>query len=73
MQTVLVIIICVALVAIELLGVAVLVAPRTMWRILMSSAHALAKHVRTVAVRQRDLIDEFLRFRGPGFRPPRLV
>lgn len=73
MQTVLVILICVALVAIELLSVAVLVAPRAVGRLLMRSVHVSIAHVRTAGGHLRDAIEEFLRYRGPGFRPPRLA
>ena len=73
MKTLIVILICIALVGAELGAIALLVAPRTVWRWVRYLGRTGAERVVTAIGRTFADLRRLLGGGGPGLRPPRLA
>lgn len=71
MKTLIEILICIALVGVELLGVTLIVAPRAIQRALGAVLRRIAAHLRIVVATAREAIRQLVR--GPRLRPPRFA
>ncbi len=72
MKTLMVILICIALVGVELGAVALLVAPRAVSRWLRSTARTTAERLGSAVARIVEGLRQLLGG-GPGLRPPRIA
>lgn len=73
MKTLLEIVICIGLVVLEFLAVALLVAPRAVWRALCTGVRAMCERMKVSAGKARVRLEKLLRPRGPGFGQGRLA
>lgn len=73
MNTLLEIVICIGLVVLEFLAVALLVAPRAVWRALCKGVAAMRERTKASAAEARERLERLLRPRGPGFGQGRLA
>lgn len=71
MKTLIEILLCIALVGVELLAVALLVAPRAVWRAISRTARGAAMRVAITGEAVWESVRQWLQRGGPWLRPPR--